>query len=148
MPAQMENWKSWNWGLRMFSEKARTVVLTALAMADYPLSIPDIAFRTGLGYNTVKRVVFSDANVVKHGGRPAKYTVEQPSALDRSLLVVKYDRPEQGWGPWLEEIRPLLPTIASLPEGMTKVERTRKINMFESLGTSFLSLAKDLEEGQ
>jgi len=129
----------------MFSEKTRTIVLFTLGLSDSPLSIDDIAFRTGFGYNTVKRVVFGDPLIKRVEGRPAKFHAEVPMLDTDGLFVVEYERPEQGWEAWLEEIRPLLPSIASLPDEMSNAERLRKLSMFRSLGTSFLSLAKDME---
>jgi hypothetical protein len=127
----------------MFSEKARTIVLFTLDMAQMPLSIDDVAFRTGLGYNTVKRVVLGEPRIEKIPGKPAKYHAKLTDRDD--VLVVSYEKPEQGWEAWLEEIRPLLPSIASLPDEMSVQERKRKVSMFNTLGTSFLSLAKDME---
>jgi hypothetical protein len=130
----------------MFSEKTRTIVLFTLGLSDSPLSIDDIAFRTGFGYNTVKRVVFGDSLIKKIDGRPAKFRAEVPNPRSDDLFVVEYERPEQGWEEWLEEIRPLLPSIAALPDEMSRQERERKVGMFKSLGASFLSLAKDMEK--
>jgi hypothetical protein len=129
----------------MFSEKARTIVLFTLGMGESPMSIDDISFRTGLGYNTVKRVVLGDNRVQKIPGKPAKYHTKMPEGVDSDLFVVQYEQPEQGWEAWLEEIRPLLPSIASMPDEMSTSEQLRKVAMFKSLGTSFLSLAKDME---
>jgi hypothetical protein len=130
----------------MFSEKTRTIVLFTLGLSDSPLSIDDIAFRTGFGYNTVKRVVFGDPLIKKIDGRPAKFHAEVPDPRSDDLFVVQYERPEQGWEEWLEEIRPLLPSIAAMPDEMSRQERERKAGMFKSLGASFLSLAKDMEK--
>jgi hypothetical protein len=130
----------------MFSEKTRTIVLFTLGLSDQPLSIDDIAFRTGFGYNTVKRVVFGDPLIKKIDGRPAKFHAQVPKADTEGLFVVEYEQPEQGWEPWLEEIRPLLPSIVALPDEMSRQERERKVGMFKSLGASFLSLAKDMEK--
>ncbi len=132
----------------MFSEKTRTIVLFTLGLSDSPLSIDDIAFRTGFGYNTVKRVVFGDPLIKKIDGRPARFHAEVPNPRSDDLFVVKYEQPEQGWEPWLEEIRPLLPSIVALPDEMSRQERERKVSMFKSLGASFLSLAKDMEKGK
>ncbi len=135
----------------MFSEKTRTIVLFTLGLSDSPLSIDDIAFRTGYGYNTVKRVVFGDPLIKKIDGRPARFHAEVPNPRSDDLFVVKYERPGEGlvtWEEWLEEIRPLLPSIAALPDEMSRQERERKIGMFKSLGASFLSLAKDMEKGK
>jgi len=132
----------------MFSEKTRTIVLFTLGLSDTPLSIDDIAFRTGFGYNTVKRVVLGDKLIKKVDGWPAKFYAEVPEAMPDDLFIVEYERPEQGWEEWLEEIRPLLPSIVSLPDEMSNQERLRKLSMFKSLGASFLSLAKDLEDGE
>lgn len=130
----------------MFSEKTRTIVLFTLGLSDKPLSIDDIAFRTGFGYNTVKRVVFGDPLIRKQEGRPARFFADVPKANTDSLFVVEYEYPEQGWEAWLEEIRPLLPSIVALPVEMSTQEKQRKVAMFKSLGQSFLSLAKDMEE--
>jgi hypothetical protein len=128
----------------MFSEKARTIVLFTLDMADRPLSIDDVAFRTGLGYNTVKRVVLGDSRIEKIPGKPATYHAKLTDRED--VLVVSYEKPEGDWQAWLDEIRPLLPSIVAMSDEMSKQERTRKIGMFKSLGASFLSLAKDMED--
>jgi hypothetical protein len=130
----------------VFSEKTRTIVLFTLGLSDSPLSIDDIVFRTGFGYNTVKRVVFNDPRIRKVAGRPAKFHAQVPKADTDGLFVVEYEQPEQGWEKWLEEIRPLLPSIVAMSSKMSTQEKRRKITMFKSLGASFLSLAKDMEK--
>lgn len=130
----------------MFSEKTRTVVLFTLAMAEVPLSIDDISFRTGLGYNTVKRVVFADPKVTAVAGRPTKYVVSMPAVIDPRLFVVEYDKPQEGWVEWLNAVRPFVVSLLAVDDSMEQSERDRKAKMFRSLATSFLSIANDLED--
>jgi hypothetical protein len=125
-----------------------TKILFTLAMADQPLSIDDVSFRCGVSYNTVKRTVADNPRVTREGKYPVMLSLAKPKQL-KELIAFDYvnrERPDEGWVAWLEEIRPLLPSIAALPDGMSVQEKQRKINMFNTLGTSFLSLAKDMEE--
>ena len=48
-------------------------MLFTLALAESPLSIPDLAKRTGRSYNTVKKVVATDVQVTVLPGKPARY---------------------------------------------------------------------------
>ena len=130
----------------MTTNSSANVVLFTLAMSDQPLSITDIAFRCGLTYNTVKKIVWSDDRVKKHEGYPALYSAEKPDQFNTEVMRVKYDKPEEGWLTWLDNIRPLLVTITAMSEGMSKEEREKKASMFKSLGRSFLSLGKDIED--
>lgn len=127
------------------TNSSNNIVLFTLAMSDQPLSIADIAFRCGLSYNTVKKIVWEDERVQKEAGFPALYTVEKPELFDMSVMTVKYDKPEEGWLTWLNSIRPLLVSITAMSETMGKEELEKKASMFKSLGRSFLSLGKDLE---
>lgn len=125
-------------------------ILFTLAMAERPLSIDDVSFRCGVSYNTVKRTVADNPRVIRDGKYPVMLSLSKPAEL-KELIAFDYlnrERPEEGWDKWLEDIRPLLPSIAALSDTMSVQEKQRKINMFKTLGTSFLSLAKDLEEGQ
>ena len=125
-----------------------TKIMFTLAMSDSPLSIEDVAFRCGVSYNTVKRTISGNSKITRDGKYPVMLSLAKPQQL-KDLIAFDYvnrERPEAGWEAWLEEIRPLLPSIAALPDKMSAEERKRKINMFNTLGTSFLSLAKDMEE--
>ena len=112
-------------------------------MADQPLSISDIMFRCGVSYNTVKRVVYGNPRIRQEEGYPATFTATKPDAFDPNVIMIKYDKPQEGWITWLDEIRPLLVSITALSDTMGKEEREKKANMFKSLGRSFLSLGKD-----
>jgi hypothetical protein len=122
----------------------QNLVLFALAMSDQPLTISDLQFRCGLSYNTVKRTVLNDSRVQKHDTYPKTFTMTKPEEFDTRLITVHRTKPEEGWATWLNEIRPLLISITSVSENMTHEELDRKVDMFRSLGTSFLSLADEL----
>jgi hypothetical protein len=128
----------------MNHSKNHTLVLFTLAMSERPLSISDIQFRSGVSYNTVKRTLLGNALVEKHEGYPATFSLPEPSQLGSGVVVAHRTRPEEGWVNWLNEIRPLLVSITALSKEMTHDELDRKVDMFKSLGTSFLSLADDL----
>ena len=118
-------------------------------MSDKPLlTIEDVAFRCGVAYNTVKRTVMGNPKITREGKYPTVLTLAKPDSLND---MIRFDysekqQPEQGWAAWLEEVRGLLPSIVAMPDTLTGAERQRKIRMFTTLGTSFLSLAKYLEE--
>jgi hypothetical protein len=128
----------------MNSSKNANLVLFTLATSDKPLTISDMQFRSGMSYNTVKRTVFADSRVVRHEGYPARFTMEMPPEFDTRRMVIQYDRPEEGWITWLNEIRPLLVSITAISKDMSLDEVERKSTMFASLGTSFSTLSKDL----
>lgn len=115
-------------------------------MADQPLSISDIMFRCGVSYNTVKRVVYGNPRIKQEEGYPARFSTTKPDEFDPNVLMIKYDKPDEGWLTWLDEIRPLLVSITAMADTMDKAEREKKANMFKSLGRSFLSLGKDIEK--
>lgn len=121
------------------------LVLFTLAMADQPLSIADVSFRTGLSYNTVKKAVLDDERVKRVTGYPSKYSLDKPELFNTDIMSVKYDKPEEGWLTWLQQIRPLLVSITAMPDTLEQDELLKKAGMFKSLGRSFLSLGKDIE---
>lgn len=127
------------------SSNSKNIVLFTLAMADRPLTINDIMFRCGVSYNTVKRAVYGNPRIRQEEGYPATFTATKPDAFDPNVIMIKYDKPQEGWITWLDEIRPLLVSITALSDTMGKEEREKKANMFKSLGRSFLSLGKDIE---
>lgn len=129
----------------MTTNSSSNLVLFTLAMAERPLTIADIAFRCGLVYNTVKRVVLTDERISKNAGYPSTFEVAKPELLDNDTLFVKYDRPAEGWLTWLDSIRPLLVSVTALSDTMDKQELNRKVVMFKSLGRSFVSLSRDLD---
>ena len=124
--------------------KNQNLVLFTLAMADKPLTISDMQFRSGVSYNTVKRTVLGDPRVERHGGYPATFSLPGVDQLGDDVVVAYKTKPAEGWVTWLNEIRPLLVSITALSEDMSHDELARKVDMFKSLGTSFLSLADDL----
>lgn len=128
----------------MNHSKNHTLVLFTLAMSERPLSISDMQFRSGVSYNTVKRTLLGNALVEKHEGYPATFSLPKPEQLGTDVVVTHRTKPAEGWVNWLNEIRPLLVSITALSKEMTHDELDRKVDMFKSLGTSFLSLADDL----
>lgn len=127
------------------ANSSSNVVLFTLATSDRPLSIGDVAFRCGLSYNTVKKAVFGDSRITKHEGYPTLFSAELPEQMRTDIMSIRYDKPEEGWLTWLNEIRPLLVSITAMSEDMDKADREKKAQMFKSLGRSFLSLGKDIE---
>lgn len=123
----------------------KNIVLFTLAMADQPLTISDIMFRCGVSYNTVKRVVYGNPMIRQEEGYPARFTASKPGSFDPDVIMIRYDKPDEGWLTWLDRIRPLLVTITAMSDTMDKAERDKKAQMFKSLGRSFLSLGKDIE---
>lgn len=127
------------------TSKNELLVLYTLSVTDTPLSITDLSFRTGLSYNTVKRVVFGNPRVKKVDGYPSTFTADKPNILDPTQVGIYHlEKPAEGWGTWLNQIRPLLVSITAISEDMTEEEIYKKATMIEYLGRSFLALSKDL----
>lgn len=128
------------------NEKSRLAVLFTLALAESPLSIPDLAKRTGRSYNTVKKVVATDVQVTVLPGKPARYYLAMPEQLKGDVIRVSDDRPQEGWVAWLGKVRPKLVELTALDRTQQLGEVNKQGMVLEALGVNFVSLGRDLQK--
>lgn len=128
------------------TERNKLAVLFTLALSQSPLSIPDLAKRTGKSYNTIKKVVTEEVQVVAVPGKPTRYHLAMPEQLQGRVIRVTDEPPTEGWVRWLERVRPKLAELTAL-------DKTRQLNevnnqgiILEALGVNLASLGYALQE--
>ena len=127
-------------------DRRELAVLFALAMSQSPLSIPDLAKRTGKSYNTVKKVVTTDARVTTQPGHPTRYYLAMPEQLQGQVIRLSGDKPAEGWVTWLGKVRPKLMELTALDKTRQLDEVTKQGMILEALGVNLVSLGRDLQD--
>lgn len=127
-------------------DRRELAVLFALAMSQAPLSIPDLAKRTGRSYNTVKKVVTTDARVTAQPGHPTRYYLAMPDQLQGQVIRLSGDKPAEGWVKWLGKVRPKLGELTTLDKKLQLDEVTRQGMILEALGINLVSLGRELQD--
>ena len=122
-----------------------TLVLFTLAIANTPLNITNIAFRSGVSYNTVKKVVEQDARVSKLAGYPTLYYFAKPDVLDEQVIRLHGDTPKEGWVRWVEKIAPKLSDFARLDKTRLSEDVRKQGMVLEALGTNLILLGRQLQ---
>jgi len=123
-----------------------TMVLFALAMASTPLTINDLAFRSKVSYNTVKKIVANDSRVTVVGSNPARYYLAKPDVLDEQVIRVSGEAPAEGWATRVRKLSPKLPQFVRLDRA-NDADTVRKQGMvLEALGTNLILFGRDLQK--
>lgn len=128
------------------AERSKLAVLFTLAMARTPLSIPDLAKRTGRSYNTVKKIVTTELQVTAVPGKPTKYKLGLPRELEVEVVRVSNTMPEEGWVDWLRKVRAKFAQMTELDKMATADQVNRQGLLLEALGVSLVSLGRDLQD--
>lgn len=122
-----------------------TLVLFTLAIANTPLNITNIAFRSGVSYNTVKKVVEQDTRVSKLAGYPTLYYFAKPDVLDEQVIRLHGDTPKEGWVRWVDKIAPKLSDFARLDKTRLSEDVRKQGMVLEALGTNLILLGRQLQ---
>jgi len=128
------------------SKPKDTFVLFTLAIANTPLTIGDIAFRSGVSYNTVKKIVTEDDRVTAFGGYPALYHLAKPSELDEQVIRLQGDEPKEGWVDWVRKVAPKLSEFIRIDKSRLSDDVRKQGMVLEALGTNFILLGRKLQE--
>lgn len=130
----------------MKNHTKETLVLFTLAVANSPLTIGDIAFRSGVSYNTVKKIVRGDIKVTNCGGYPALYHLAKPNELDEQIIRLQGDEPKEGWATWATKIAPKLTEFIRIDKARLSEDVYKQGMVLEALGTNFILLGRKLQK--
>ena len=123
-----------------------TLILFTLYLANTPLTISELAFRSGKSYNTVKSVVTTYDRVSKIDGHPTRYFVKPIDELDIDFVRLQNDTPKNGWANWIEKIAPKMATLVSLDKERNSGDIRRQALVVEALGINLIQFARELGE--
>ena len=123
-----------------------TVVLFTLAIANVPLTIGDIAFRSKVSYNTVKKIVDGDDRVTSMGSHPTRYYMAKPDVLDEQIIRLQGDTPKEGWVKWLAKVSPKLAEFVRIDKARLSDDVHKQGMVLEALGMNFILAGRALQE--
>lgn len=123
-----------------------TLVLFTLAIANAPLTISELAFRTGRAYNTVKKIIESDPRVGVAEGHPTRYYMGMPEALEQNVIRFEYDTPKEGWVAWIKKATPKIPGLISVDKTAQPEDLYKQAVVVEALGINLVQFARKLKE--
>lgn len=121
-----------------------TLVLFTLAIANTPMTISDIAFRSKVSYNTIKKIVDADERVTKVGKHPTRYYMGKPDVLDEQVIRLHGDTPKEGWVRWAEKISPKLSQFVRIDKERLSDDVQKQGMVLEALGTNLILLGREL----
>ena len=128
------------------SKPKDTLVLFTLAISNTPLTIGDVAFRSGVSYNTVKRIVLLDERVTSVGTHPARYYMAKPDELDEQVVRLHGDEPKEGWVGWVKKVTPKLGEFIRLDKSRLSDDVRKQGMVLEALGTNLILLGRNLQK--
>ena len=123
-----------------------TLVLFTLAIANAPMTIGDIAFRSKVSYNTVKKIVDADERVTKVGKHPTMYYMAKPDVLDEQVIRLSGDTPREGWVEWVAKVSPKLAQFVRIDRASDSDTVHKQGMVLEALGTNLILLGRQLQE--
>ena len=123
-----------------------TLVLFTLAIANAPLTIGDLAFRSGVSYNTVKKIVAADERVTTVGSHPAMYYLAKPDVLDEQVIRLSGDKPVEGWVAWFEKVSPKLAQFVRIDRTAASDDVRKQGLVLEALGTNLIIAGRELQK--
>lgn len=123
-----------------------TLVLFTLAIANGPMTIGDIAFRSKVSYNTVKKIVSSDERVTAVGSHPTHYYLAKPDVLDEQVIRLSGDAPREGWVAWIAKVTPKLTQFVRIDRTALSDNVHKQGMVLEALGTNFILLGREMQK--
>ena len=123
-----------------------TLVLFTLAIANAPMTIGDIAFRSKVSYNTIKKIVDADERVTKVGKHPTMYYMAKPDVLDEQVIRLSGDTPREGWVEWVTKVSPKLAQFVRIDRANDSDTVHKQGMVLEALGTNLILLGRQLQE--
>lgn len=128
------------------SKPKDTLVLFTLAIANTSLTANDIAFRSGVSYNTVKKIVEADERVSSVGKHPTRYYMATPDVLDEQVIRLTGDAPREGWVEWVAKVSPKLAQFVRLDKTALSEDVRKQGMVLEALGTNLIFMGRQLQE--
>jgi hypothetical protein len=122
-----------------------TVVLFTLAIANGPLTIGDLSFRSGVSYNTVKKIVLGDDRVTHVGSHPTMYYMAKPDILDEQVIRLSGDKPIEGWVKWFAKISPKIVDFIRIDKSRLSEDVRKQGLVLEALGTNLVIAGRELQ---
>lgn len=122
------------------------MVMYTLAIANAPLSLAELAFRSGASYNTVKKIVEADERVVKSGTYPTRYSFIKPEMLDQQVVRLQNDVPPHGWVTWIETVSPKVPELLRIDKTRDSTDLRKQAIVVEALGMNLIQFARELKD--
>lgn len=122
-----------------------TLVLFTLAIANGPLTIGDLSFRSGVSYNTVKKIVLADDRVTHVGSHPTMYYMAKPDILDEQVIRLSGDKPVEGWVKWFEKISPKIVDFIRIDKSRLSEDVRKQGLVLEALGTNLVIAGRELQ---
>jgi hypothetical protein len=123
-----------------------TLVLFTLAIANTPLRIGDIAFRSKVSYNTVKQIVTSDERVSSVGKHPTMYYMAKPDMLDEQVVRLSGDTPKEGWVAWIGKVSQKLVSFVTIDKARLSEDVRKQGMVLEALGMNLILFGRALQE--
>ena len=121
-------------------------MLFTLAIANAPLTIGDISFRSKVSYNTVKTIVTGDARVSSVGKHPAMYYMAKPDVLDEQVIRLSGDTPKEGWVKWIGKVSPKVVDFVTVDKARLSDDVRKQGMVLEALGTNLILFGRELQE--
>ena len=121
-------------------------MLFTLAIANAPMTIGDIAFRSKVSYNTIKKIVDADERVTKVGKHPTMYYMAKPDVLDEQVIRLSGDTPREGWVEWVAKVSPKLAQFVRIDRASDSDTVHKQGMVLEALGTNLILLGRQLQE--
>jgi hypothetical protein len=122
------------------------LVLFTLAIANAPLTIGDLAFRTNKSYNTVKKILETDERVMVLEGYPTRYYTKIPSELEQNVIRFEYDTPKEGWVSWVKKVTPKIARLLSVDKTAQPDDLYKQAVVVEALAINLVQFARQLKE--
>lgn len=121
-------------------------MLFTLAIANAPMTVGDIAFRSKVSYNTIKKIVDADERVTKVGKHPTMYYMAKPDVLDEQVIRLSGDTPREGWVEWVAKVSPKLAQFVRIDKTALSENVHKQGMVLEALGTNLILLGRQLQE--
>jgi hypothetical protein len=123
-----------------------TLVLFTLAIANTPLTIGDISFRSKVSYNTVKMIVTGDDRVSSVGKHPVLYYMAKPDVLDEQVIRLTGDTPKEGWVRWIAKVSQKLVSFVTIDKARLSDDVRKQGMVLEALGMNLILFGRALQE--
>jgi len=130
----------------MKSRSNNTIVLFALAISNKPLTVNELATRSGKSYNTVKRVLRADDRVKTLGDRPVRYYFPAPEELDADVVRLANDTPPNGWVSWISKVSPKIPELLAIDKKRDSKDIHKQALVVEALGINLIQFGRELKQ--
>lgn len=122
------------------------VVLFTLAIANAPLTVGELAFRSGKSYNTVKKILETDARVVKTGSYPNTYYMKMPSILNQTVIRFEHDEPPMGWVKWLKKVDKVIRSLIAIDKTAQPDDLYKQAVVIEAMAINLIQFARQLKD--